>query len=202
MGKTPPLLRLTATLSTLVFCALLQSVGEARPKINTNQSRRILTQSEQTPPPKLFLDLGANLSGADYHVNSKMARGWIASTICPRSWPDKRRMTVKAWSKILKKKRGCAALVRSYKTSIIRDKKYRGDTVAQDLHLWIYKTPSAARRAVANMDDMTLGKRPYRTWRLGESVLVLEWRWRFKRFGKELQKYVNAQLNGQGWKTK
>jgi len=154
--------------------------------------------SEATPPAAFFLALGADAPG--YHVNTKMPKGFSPRTICRAHWPDKKRLTVKAWGRVSAAKRDCAALRRSYVTSLVRDTKEGGKYVVQELWLWVYDTPDSARRAAENMDDMTLEKHPYEVWIRDSMVVVLEQRWRFRSAGKALAKYVAGRLTpSEGW---
>ena len=170
------------------------------PSASAAAENPILTRSRAEAPPQLFLALGANLASIGYHVNSKMPKGFVARTHCPNVWPDKRRMTVKRWARVLDQKRDCAALQRSYRTSVVRDEKHEGLTVVQEIWVWIYDSAAAAQQAQKNMHDMTLHKHPYDVW-IGENTLVvLERRWRFKRFGDELVKYLETHLTQEkGW---
>ena len=178
-----------------VFCSC--SPGWAQDAARTSRAR-VQTASEGTPPPAFFLALGADAPG--YHVNTKMPKGFSPRTICRAHWPDKKRLTVKAWDRVSAAKRDCAALRRSYVTSLVRDAKEGGKYVVQELWLWTYDTPQAARRAAENMDDMTLEKHPYEVWIRDSMVVVLEQRWRYRSAGKALAKYVAGHLTqSEGW---
>lgn len=180
------------------FMICLAAPSSAAPPSETSRDR-ISNASQATPPPDFFLALGAQAKG--YHVNTKMPAGYVPKTLCPATWPDKRRLTVKRWARVSNTRRDCRALQRSYVTSLVRDEKERGLPVVQELWLWIYDTAESASRALENMDDMTFGKRPYEGWRRENMLVILEKRWRFRRAGEALAQDVATRLlETDGWK--
>ncbi len=184
---------------TLVGAAvfLCVSTGWAQETPQTNRAR-VMAASAASPPPAFFLALGAEAAG--YHVNTKMPNGFVPRTICLARWPEKTRLSEKRWARVSKAKRDCAALQRSYVTSLVRDTKEGDKYVVQELWLWVYDTPESARRAAENMDDMTLEKHPYEVWIRGTMVVILEQRWRFRSAGQALAQAVAGRLTEKdGW---
>ena len=137
----------------------------------------------EPPPPQLFLDLGASLGDAGFHLDDRDPDGWAVDSICDRG----------------EKQTACTLMKGSWTSVVVADKRHDGQAVVQELWLFEYATAKDAARAMTSLGEDSaiwpFAKHPYHLFRCEHRVIAIEGRFRWSTARKQLRKHVAAWLD-------
>ena len=137
-------------------------------------------QTTPSEPPQLFVDLIASVTKSDFHIDSRYPNQGIVPgySYCASS-----------------NESGCKEVVADWKSVIVAN---RGKGVVQEIRLLSYADDTSAAQGVLafNSEEFAFAKHPYRIWRVGTSVIVVESRWRWTKQREALTNRAEKYLCG------